>query len=95
MSRLDDYDEILSVRQVADVLGIARNSVYQAAAAGQIPSVRVGRRILFARRSLEAWLSAGALEAPHGMDATNAAGEYRQPLHRTWRESRLERRMRR
>ena len=57
--RLDDYGEILTVRQVAEVLGIARNSVYQAAAAGQIPSVRVGRRILFARRSLESWLSSG------------------------------------
>lgn len=60
MSRLDDYGEILTVRQVAEVLGIARNSVYQAAATGQIPSVRVGRRILFARRSLEVWLSSGA-----------------------------------
>ena len=59
MNRLDDYGEILTVRQVAEVLGIARNSVYQAAAAGQIPSVRVGRRILFAKRSLEFWLSAG------------------------------------
>ncbi len=40
MNRLDDYGEILTVRQVAEVLGIARNSVYLAAAAGQIPSVR-------------------------------------------------------
>jgi len=62
--RLDDYGEILTVRQVAEVLGIARNSVYQAAAAGQIPSVRVGRRILFARRSLESWLSSGTRDSP-------------------------------
>ena len=63
MNRLDDYGEILTVREVAKVLGIARNSVYQAAATGQIPSVRVGRRILFARRSLELWLSSGAEDA--------------------------------
>lgn len=60
MNRLEDYGEILTVRQVAAVLGITRNSVYQAAAAGEIPSVRIGRRILFARRSLEVWLSSGA-----------------------------------
>ena len=41
MNRLDDYGEILTVREVTKVLGIARNSVYQAAATGQIPSVRV------------------------------------------------------
>jgi len=64
MNRLDDYGEILTVRQVAEVLGIARNSVYQAAAAGEIPSVRVGRRILFARRSLEFWLSSGTRDSP-------------------------------
>jgi len=75
MNLLDDYGEILTVRQVAAVLGIARNSVYQAAAAGQIPSIRVGRRILFAKRSLEFWLSAGTQDSPRLQSPTRGTRE--------------------
>lgn len=75
MNRLEDYGEILTVRQVAELLGIARNSVYQAAAAGEIPSVRVGRRILFARRSLEVWLAAGTGDAQQPQRPTRGTRE--------------------
>jgi excisionase family DNA binding protein len=36
----------LSVEEVAIVLGLARSSAYEAIRRGQIPSIRVGRRLL-------------------------------------------------
>ena len=97
MSPLDDYGEILTVSQVADLLGIARNSVYQAAAAGEIPSMRVGRRILFAKRSLEVWLSGGTIGSPR--DAQSAQSAEIHPAaptgRRRWREPRFGRPIRR
>lgn len=35
-----------TVEEAAEVLGVARNSAYEAVKEGQIPSMRVGRRIL-------------------------------------------------
>lgn len=95
MNRLDDYGEILTVRQVAEVLGIARNSVYQAAAAGQIPSVRVGRRILFAKRSLEFWLSAGTRDSPQPQSPTRGTREIPHLPPQGLREERRQTRLRR
>ena len=37
---------VLTVDETAEVLGISRNSAYKAVAEGQIPSIRVGKRIL-------------------------------------------------
>ncbi|MBA2633322.1 MAG: helix-turn-helix domain-containing protein [Chloroflexi bacterium] len=95
MNRLDNYGEILTVRQVAKLLGIARNSVYQAAAAGEIPSVRVGRRILFARRSLEVWLSSGTGDTQRPWQPTRGAREVLPVRPRGWRGERPQNRLRR
>jgi excisionase family DNA binding protein len=46
----------LSVAETADLLGISRWLVQQAAHDGSLPSVRVGRRILIRRSRLLAWL---------------------------------------
>jgi excisionase family DNA binding protein len=53
MTRLIDLPEVLTVGQVASYLGLSRNSAYAAVLRGEIPSVRIGRRVLVARRSLE------------------------------------------
>ena len=37
---------VLTVNQLADILGIGRNTAYGIVRSGQIPSVRVGRQIL-------------------------------------------------
>lgn len=42
----------LTVDEAAIVLGIARSSAFAAVRAGQIPSVRVGRRVLVPTASL-------------------------------------------
>ncbi len=42
----------LSVPEAADLLGLGRNSVYEAIHQGKIPSIRVGTRILVPRAAL-------------------------------------------
>jgi excisionase family DNA binding protein len=57
--------EVLSVEEAGQVLRISRQSAYQAVRAGEIPSVRIGRRVLVPRHALLALLD-GTLndEAP-------------------------------
>jgi excisionase family DNA binding protein len=48
----DDLPPILTVEQTAEVLGISRGLAFAAVRAGDIPSVRIGRRILVPRDRL-------------------------------------------
>lgn len=48
---------VLTVPEVARALRIGRNSAYEAIARGEIPSIRVGRRVLVPRAALESFLS--------------------------------------
>ena len=50
----------ITARELAALLGVDRKTVYDAARRGEIPSVRVGRRFLFPREAIEAWLSGRA-----------------------------------
>jgi excisionase family DNA binding protein len=46
-----------TVGEAAQLLGISRNSAYEAARRGEIPTIRVGRRILVPRNRLEELLA--------------------------------------
>lgn len=46
-----------TVEDVAKLLGIARNSAYERVHAGDIPSIRMGRRYLTPRERFDAWLN--------------------------------------
>jgi excisionase family DNA binding protein len=48
-----DLPEVLTVPEVMAVLRLSRNSVYAAIRAGEIPVVRIGRRLLVPRVRLE------------------------------------------
>jgi len=48
--------DMMRVVEVAAFLDLSRNTVYEAAGRGEIPCRRVGRRILFSRAVLVAWL---------------------------------------
>lgn len=48
----------LSVEQAARKLGVCRASAYKAAATGELPTIRFGRRILVPREALERALAA-------------------------------------
>ena len=43
---LRDYSDVLTVKQVADILGIGLNSAYRLVKEKQIGCIRVGKRIL-------------------------------------------------
>ena len=43
----------LRVTEVAKILGISRGSAYEAIQQGQIPHIRIGRRILVPRKAFE------------------------------------------
>lgn len=58
----DDLPPILSVEQTAKVLGISRGLAFAAVRAGDIPSIRIGRRILVPRDRLRQML--GLDDAP-------------------------------
>jgi len=48
--------EVMTAEQVAAFLGVDRNTVYDYAARGTIPHRRLGKRVLFHRAALVAWL---------------------------------------
>jgi excisionase family DNA binding protein len=48
----------LTVPEVAAQLGLSRNGAYEAVATGQIPAIRIGRRVLVPRAALERMLEA-------------------------------------
>lgn len=48
----DDLPPILTVEQTARLLGISRGLAFTAVRAGDIPSIRIGRRILVPRDRL-------------------------------------------
>lgn len=52
-----------TVPEAAEVLGISRNSAYEAVRTGQIPSVRFGRRIVVPHKVIERLLSGEAAPA--------------------------------
>lgn len=52
----DPDAEVMSAQDVAAFLGIDRNTVYDYAGRGTIPCRRLGKRLLFHRPALVAWL---------------------------------------
>ncbi len=57
MSAKNEDSLVLSVSEVRIRLGISRGLVYEAIHSGQIPSIRVGRRILIPRAALDRLLN--------------------------------------
>jgi excisionase family DNA binding protein len=53
----------MDVDEAAKLLGLSRNATYAAVAAKQIPSLRIGRRIVIPRAALERMLEAVGPEA--------------------------------
>lgn len=55
-----DSKVVLTVEEAAEYLRIGRAAAYAAINAGEIPSIRIGRRILIPRQALERLLEAEA-----------------------------------
>jgi excisionase family DNA binding protein len=67
-------DDVLTAREAARLLRISTDLLYEAANRGEVPHRRVGRRMLFSRLALLAWLRASSADgrsfrpARHGSD---------------------------
>lgn len=62
-------DEILTIRQVADLLKINEKTAYKLAAQDKLPGFRVGGSWRFKRSTIEAWIDAQS--APKIRPTTN------------------------
>lgn len=60
---LDDLDHriTLTIEETASLLGLGRTATYEAARRGQIPSRRLGRRVVVPVPALLEWLSSEAV----------------------------------
>jgi excisionase family DNA binding protein len=63
---LKDLPPTISVEQAAELLGISRRSAYRAASHGEIPTLRLGRRVLVPTPRLLDLLGAGDLGSVMG-----------------------------
>ena len=54
------YPALLTVKQVAEILGIGRNTVYRLIHEGQIMSLRVGRNIKIPQSAVKKFLETAA-----------------------------------
>jgi excisionase family DNA binding protein len=52
-------EPLLSAEQVAEWLAVPRLRVYELGRLGEIPAVRIGRTVRFARAAVEEWIAAG------------------------------------
>jgi excisionase family DNA binding protein len=63
-ARSDDRQPLtLTIPQAARILGISVSKAYEAARSGQLPTLRVGARVLISRRRLEELID-GPVGAP-------------------------------
>jgi excisionase family DNA binding protein len=56
----------LSVEEAGELLGISRGLAYELGRKGDIPSLRLGRRLVVPRAALQAMLSGAEGQAVHG-----------------------------
>jgi excisionase family DNA binding protein len=62
-----------TVEEAAERLGVSRGSAYQAAREGQLPTLRLGRRLLVPRQALERMLTAAGTDSPQTNGAAGTA----------------------
>jgi len=56
----NSFDRLITVKELMRLLGVSRSWVYDAAARGIIPSIRVGSMLRFDLRAIRAWLAQNA-----------------------------------
>lgn len=53
----NSFDRLITVKELMRLLGVSRSWVYDAAARGVIPSIRVGSMLRFDMRAIREWLA--------------------------------------
>lgn len=46
MSDIENHKPTMTVEEAGELLGLSRSSAYRGAASGEIPTIRIGRRLL-------------------------------------------------
>lgn len=54
--------KVLTIDETAKILNIGRNSAYQGVKTGEIPSIKIGRRILVPMKALNNLLENGGMK---------------------------------
>lgn len=67
-------EAMMTAREIADFLGVHENWVYDHAAAGHLPSYKIGGFRRFRKEELEAWLAAQRQE-PEPRPVLRAVGQ--------------------
>jgi excisionase family DNA binding protein len=62
----------MSVEEAATALGIGRTTAYQAVARGELPHIRIGRRVVVPTKALERLLDGGT-PTTHATERRNGA----------------------
>jgi excisionase family DNA binding protein len=58
----NDERQVVTVVEAARLLGIGRSLAYEAVARGELPALRIGRRILISKEGLNRLISEGSKE---------------------------------
>ncbi len=62
-------ERLLTAREVASLLRMTQNRLYELAKIGGIPCVRVGHRIRFSEAELMEWIRSGGTQRGIGADS--------------------------
>lgn len=62
--QMNDNRLTMTVEQAAAALGVSRGTAYAAVRAGQLPTVRIGRRVLVPTEGLRSFLREATQKAP-------------------------------
>ena len=65
MNKKDTVRLVLSVKEARGQLGLSRGLMYEALRTGQIPSIRIGRRILIPCAALDRLLEGNETNSTH------------------------------
>ncbi len=66
--------ELLSTRQLQELLNVDRTTIYRMINSGQLPAIRVGNQWRFPREAVEAWLNSRVVVSPgEGPSASTVA----------------------
>jgi excisionase family DNA binding protein len=67
--------KLLGAKEVASLLGITQNRLYDLGKRGLIPTVRIGKQVRYPEDKLRAWIEQGGMPLPN-------PGDFRRQLHR-------------
>lgn len=64
----------ITVEEAARVLGISRGSAYEAVRRGQLPTIRIGKRLIVPVASLERMLASAGADAEESAQVASGGG---------------------